>query len=476
MRIMGRGMAPRTVRNGATLAVLTMFAAGGLGCAHKFPPPRELVEARAAYSRASAGPAQQLAPARLKLARQALQAAEMSYGGAPESEVRDRAYIAIRRAEAAEAEAEGDLAAQRRERALHELASLSGVHAERARAELAAAGQQVDQANQQALSERQRADEEQRRANEANASLQGERQARTQAEAQARQAMAELERLANVKREARGVVITLSGQVLFVTDQATLLPAARTSLDSVAAALKTIKPETGRVGIEGHTDSTGPRGYNLELSQKRAQSVRDYLVSQGVPGNLLTTQGVGPDRPVANNRSPEGRANNRRVEIIIPTAAALAQGGDAGGSAAGGATAAPTTPSPSSVTPPPPTLNTPPSPGTTVPPASPGVTTPPASPGTTTPPPATVTTPPSPGTSTPPASSTTPPPSPGATTPPASSTTPPPSPGTRTPPASSTTPPPSPGTRTPPASSTTSPPSPGTSTPPPSPGTTSTPR
>ncbi len=154
---------------------VVMLVAGGLlgalGCAHSFPPPRELVEARAAYARAEKGPAAQMAPARLKLAKQALNSAELSYGGAPESEVRDRAYIAVRRAEAAEAEAEADMARQRRERALRELASLSGVHAEKARAELAAAGVQIDQANQQATSERQRADEESRRAQEANTNL-----------------------------------------------------------------------------------------------------------------------------------------------------------------------------------------------------------------------------------------------------------------------------------------------------------------
>ena len=470
---------------------VVMLVAGGLlgalGCAHSFPPPRELVEARAAYARAEKGPAAQMAPARLKLAKQALNSAELSYGAAPESEVRDRAYIAVRRAEAAEAEAEADMARQRRERALRELASLSGVHAEKARAELAAAGVQIDQANQQAMSERQRADEQSRRAQEANTNLESERQARAQAEAQARQAMAELERMANVKRETRGLVITLSGQVLFVTDQATLLPAARTSLDSVVAALKGVTPETGKVVIEGHTDSTGARGYNLELSQKRAQAVRDYLVSHGVPGDLLTTQGLGPDRPVANNRSPEGRANNRRVEIVIPSGAALAQQAPAAGDAAApvqgtvgrfrvGGSSTPSTPPgvPSTSTTSPGTTSTSvPSTGTTsgLPStgttpgttsssssASSGTTPRPSSSSATTP-----SVPPSPSTVTPPPSSTVPGTTAPSTTPPTttspsgtspSRTTPPSSPGT-------VTPPPTPGTSTPP-------PAPGTSTPPPS--------
>jgi outer membrane protein OmpA-like peptidoglycan-associated protein len=472
------------ISGGQTVGILVAGGLlGALGCAHSFPPPRELVEARAAYARAEKGTAAQLAPARLKLARQALNSAELSYGGAPESEVRDRAYIAVRRAEAAEAEAEADVARQRRERALRELASLSGVHAEKARAELAAAGVQIDQANQQAMSERQRADEESRRAQEANTNLASERQARAQAEAQARQAMAELERMANVKRESRGLVITLSGQVLFVTDQATLLPAARTSLDSVVAALKGVTPETGKVVIEGHTDSTGARGYNLELSQKRAQAVRDYLVSHGVAGDLLTTQGVGPDRPVANNRSPEGRANNRRVEIVIPSGAALAQQAPAAADAAApaqgtvgrfrvGGSGTPSTPPgvPSTSTTSPGTTSVP-SPGTTsgLPPtgttpgtatssssASSGTTPRPSSSSATTP-----SVPPSPSTVTPPPNSTVPGTTAPSTTPPTTT-----SPSGTSP--SRTTPPPSPGTVTPP-------PTPGTSTPPPAPGTSTTP-
>jgi outer membrane protein OmpA-like peptidoglycan-associated protein len=327
------------------------------------------------------------------------------------------------------------------------------------------------------VSERQRADEESRRAQEANTNLEAERQARAQAEAQARQAMAELERMANVRRESRGLVITLSGQVLFVTDQATLLPAARTSLDSVVAALKGVKPETGKVVIEGHTDSTGARGYNLELSQKRAQAVRDYLVSHGVPGDLLTTQGLGPDRPVANNRSPEGRANNRRVEIVIPSGAALAQQAPGAGDAAApvqqgtvgqfrlGGSSTPSTPSgvPGSSTT---------GPGTSSAPSVPST-------GTTSGLPSTGTTSGTTSSSSSASSGTTPRPSSSAATTP----TVPPSPSTVTPPPSSTVPGTAAPSNTPPTttspsgtspSRTTPPPSPGTVTPPPTPGTSTT--
>jgi outer membrane protein OmpA-like peptidoglycan-associated protein len=313
---------------GATCAAL-------LGCAHQGPPPNELAEARAVYQRASAGPAAKHAGARLKLAKQALDSAELAYGAASTSEVQDRAYIAIRRAEAAEAEASTIAAIERRSTALKELATLTGVHADRARAELASANQKANEAGQRAdlaqaqvtaeqgrtLSAQQLAQQQAQRAQTSESQLATEKQARSDAEARAQQAMNEVARLAQVRQDARGVVITLSGQVLFATDQAQLLPAAQTSLDGVAAALKQVQPNAGRITVEGHTDSTGQRGYNVDLSRRRAEAVKNYLVEKGVNRDLFAVEGIGPDRPVASNRTPEGRANNRRVEIVIPSSA-----------------------------------------------------------------------------------------------------------------------------------------------------------
>ena len=67
----------------------------------------------------------------------------------------------------------------------------------------------------------------------------------------------------------------------------------------------------------GHTDSQGGTSYNQELSQRRAQAVRDYLVSRGIAADRVTAQGVGPSRAITDNKSAEGRANNRRVEIVV---------------------------------------------------------------------------------------------------------------------------------------------------------------
>jgi outer membrane protein OmpA-like peptidoglycan-associated protein len=69
--------------------------------------------------------------------------------------------------------------------------------------------------------------------------------------------------------------------------------------------------------VEGHTDSQGGSAFNQDLSQHRAEAVRDYLVSRGIAADRITAQGFGPTRAVADNGSSEGRANNRRVEIVV---------------------------------------------------------------------------------------------------------------------------------------------------------------
>jgi outer membrane protein OmpA-like peptidoglycan-associated protein len=99
-----------------------------------------------------------------------------------------------------------------------------------------------------------------------------------------------------------------------------LLPGARVKLGEVADALSKQDP-LSKIVVEGHTDSQGGVSYNQDLSQHRAQAVLDYLVSRGVSADRVSAQGFGSTRSVADNNSPEGRANNRRVEIVVqPTA------------------------------------------------------------------------------------------------------------------------------------------------------------
>jgi outer membrane protein OmpA-like peptidoglycan-associated protein len=128
--------------------------------------------------------------------------------------------------------------------------------------------------------------------------------------------MASLAEIAKIKEEQRGMVITLDGSVLFASGKWELLPIARNKLDKVAEVLQE-QDDSKKIVVEGHTDSVGSDSKNLDLSQKRADSVRTYLVSQGVKSDRIRAVGKGESVPVADNKSPEGRANNRRVEIIV---------------------------------------------------------------------------------------------------------------------------------------------------------------
>ncbi|HEX6944188.1 MAG TPA: PKD domain-containing protein [Gemmatimonadaceae bacterium] len=106
--------------------------------------------------------------------------------------------------------------------------------------------------------------------------------------------------------------VVLEG-VHFQTNKATLLPESSQILDRVAESL--IAHPDVKVEVGGHTDSDGSESYNLKLSQKRANTVRDYLVKKGVPASQLTARGYGEVQPVADNVTPEGKATNRRVEL-----------------------------------------------------------------------------------------------------------------------------------------------------------------
>ena len=118
-----------------------------------------------------------------------------------------------------------------------------------------------------------------------------------------------------VKEESRGTVIMLPGAVLFSTGKSVLLPGAKERLSKVAEVLK--DEPNRKIVVEGHTDSTGKAAMNDRLSQQRADSVKDYLMTHGVPSKQITTKGFGASHPIASNSSSEGRAENRRVEIVL---------------------------------------------------------------------------------------------------------------------------------------------------------------
>ncbi len=110
--------------------------------------------------------------------------------------------------------------------------------------------------------------------------------------------------------------IEILEKVQFETASATLLSDSTSLLDEVASTLRE-HPEISKVRVEGHTDSDGARDYNLGLSRDRAASVMDYLVNQGVESTRLTAEGYGPDQPIADNDTAEGKEKNRRVEFTI---------------------------------------------------------------------------------------------------------------------------------------------------------------
>jgi outer membrane protein OmpA-like peptidoglycan-associated protein len=147
--------------------------------------------------------------------------------------------------------------------------------------------------------------------------LEAERKRRADAEKRAPPwPTADLARLASVKQEDRGTVITLSGSVLFASNKFALLPAAQAKLGQIAEALLKGDPDATFV-VEGHTDSQGKAAANQELSVNRANSVREYLVSHGIAADRITSRATAPTAPIADNKSAENRANNRRVEIVV---------------------------------------------------------------------------------------------------------------------------------------------------------------
>ena len=301
-------------QNKILIALAFTGCTGFLGCTPMVPT--ELANARRAYQEASAGPAAQLVPAELHKAHEALNQAEQAFSSDPEAyHTRDLAYVAERKSQMAQALAAtaGDAASKNKSNSDYQTTQagivtktkndLNQTRADLASSETSGARTRADLA----ISER--------NGQKTAEQLANEQQARADAERRAAAAQEALAKLAAVKQDERGLVITLSGSVLFASDKATLLPEAQTRLDQVSEALKATKDRNAVV--EGYTDSRGTDEHNIDLSQRRADAVRSYLVQRGYESSLIQARGLGKDRPIADNATAEGRANNRRVEIII---------------------------------------------------------------------------------------------------------------------------------------------------------------
>jgi len=282
------------------LVSLTTLSLLFLGCATAVP--LELANARVAYKQASTGPALTIAPAELHVAHEALVKAENAFSAEPDSyQSRDLAYVALRKSQIAMVTASIAIDQKQQTQAQKDMQAAQGKAAAKNQLELKQTRGEL------AASEQKGALTDQK--------LSAEQEARADADRRAAEAQAALADLAAVKQEPRGMVITLSGSVLFASNKSVILPEALARLGKVADVL--LANKTRNLTIEGHTDSQGSDSYNQKLSQQRADSVRDYLVSRAYQSDLIRSNGMGETHPVADNGTTEGRANNRRVEIII---------------------------------------------------------------------------------------------------------------------------------------------------------------
>jgi outer membrane protein OmpA-like peptidoglycan-associated protein len=166
----------------------------------------------------------------------------------------------------------------------------------------------------------QKADEAQQRADaaekEKQAAVQEADRIRKEREEELNRLQEALQKIAETRRTAMGLVMNLdSNAIQFEFNKAVLLSMNRELLSRIAGILLTSKGYS--IKVHGHTDDVGSDAYNRELSEKRAQAVRDYLVEAGIGREIITTKGYGKSKPLVTAKTPEARAKNRRVEVEI---------------------------------------------------------------------------------------------------------------------------------------------------------------
>jgi outer membrane protein OmpA-like peptidoglycan-associated protein len=273
--------------------------------------PLELYEAVNAVQIAEAGGADKYASDTMATAKTALQNAQgldmhksnrkqtITYAREAVQAAEDARIITIRKLKAAD-----EAAAQQAREKAEQSAALSQQEAQQA--------QRI--AQQQA---EQRAEAERRAEQARQAQLQAEhgaQQAAQQTEQMRERLRAQLNSVLQTRETARGLIMNMS-DVLFDFNKYTLKPDAREKLAKISGIL--IAYPNLKVQVEGYTDNIGSDDYNQKLSEERADGVRDYLVSQSVPQNNVTAQGYGEGDPVADNSTSSGRAQNRRVQLVV---------------------------------------------------------------------------------------------------------------------------------------------------------------
>jgi len=274
-RVDNQFLTSHVVRTLGAGALMALAACGG-------STTSQLSDARRAYGEAEQSPARTRAPGDLAEARVALDRAEAAHDDEPGSAREARlAEHAARKARAAEEH--GEAIAERR-------ATVS------AKTDTRRADEPVEPV---AAERRAAADRTDRRSErEANGALQS------------------LASVANVKEEPRGVVITLSGGLLFPSGERDVSPIANRSMDQVAHALAQ-QPEDTTFEVDGYTDNTGSEKENQRLSAQRAQAAADRLTQEGIRASRIRVEGRGEAQPIADNGTAEGRTANRRVEIVV---------------------------------------------------------------------------------------------------------------------------------------------------------------
>lgn len=309
--------------------------------------PLALFEARNAVRIAHIAQADRYAPAILSKAEQQLRQAEEAYRqkqtrSAVEAAAREAAQTAeesrvMAVQQKAEEEAQAQAAAEKR--AAEEKAAKARADAEaqaRARAEAESARAQAEAAKAEAQKAAAEAARQQQEAEKAKAEALAQQQVLAAETEKARQAAAESDKLREqaekekqemrarllqqlnsvlaTRDTARGLIANMS-DVLFKSGSFELLPGARERLAKVSGIV--LAYQGLRLAVEGHTDSIGGDEYNRRLSEQRAGAVRDYLVQQGISSDAITASGFGKSEPVASNDTPEGRQQNRRVELVV---------------------------------------------------------------------------------------------------------------------------------------------------------------
>ena len=301
--------------------------------------PLSLYEAINAIQIARAAGAERLAPEVYQRAVQSLQNAqamdphhnerkqEITYARAAVQAAEDSRVIALRKqqdmARAAQQQAQEEAQTQAQQSAMAaQQAKMQAQQAQLQAAQAAAAQAQAEAREAQANMQAQQAQ-------------QAQRQASNQTEQMRERLRTQLNSVLNTEETARGLIINMS-DVLFATGKYDLKPDAKIALAKVSGILQAYPGL--KVQVEGYTDNVGGADYNTKLSENRAQGVGDFLVAQGVPLANVTATGFGMNDPKASNSTASGRAQNRRVELVVTGAAigVTQQAEPQGGMPAGG--------------------------------------------------------------------------------------------------------------------------------------------